>query len=60
MSLTSGDMMPRNHLELTQGKAGPRKSGTGVRQSALGRKVTGAHEDLREIAYETFGAASPL
>lgn len=58
-------MMLHNHLELTQGRGavgalpGTCLKTAGVRQSALGGKVTRKHDDLQEIAYETFGLASP-
>lgn len=53
-------MMLHNHFELTQGEKGD----TCVRNDrceteCTGRKVTRKHGDLQEIAYETFGLASP-
>lgn len=53
-------MMLHNYFELTQGEKGD----TCVRNDrceteCTGRKVTRKHGDLQEIAYETFGLASP-
>lgn len=58
-------MMLHNHLELTQGKEGHTKTGhlsvNDRRETeCTGRKVTGKHDELQEIAYETFGLASAL
>ena len=57
-------MMLHNLLEQMQGRKTTEEwdiclETTGTRQSALGGKVTRKHDDLQEIAYETFGLASP-
>lgn len=41
------------------GKQGPHKNGTPVYKWQVWDKVTRKHGDLQEIAYETFGLASP-